>query len=168
MPNAPTMASAAFGAAALGGFAPDRRDAALSRPRPARLSCMRKDISQAIYCVWHNRLALCMKLYFTFGGERRSTAGRRRTGQREPRRRVSLGDSRMFRRAARARLQQPARPQALLELTTWAERGYDLAITPDGPRGPRYVVQEGVMATGASDGPAHRARVVSFELENPV
>jgi lysophospholipid acyltransferase (LPLAT)-like uncharacterized protein len=37
-------------------------------------------------------------------------------------------------------------PQALLELTTWAERGYDLAITPDGPRGPRYVVQEGVMS----------------------
>ncbi len=36
--------------------------------------------------------------------------------------------------------------QALLELTTWAERGYDLAITPDGPRGPRYVVQEGVMS----------------------
>ena len=37
-------------------------------------------------------------------------------------------------------------PQALLELTTWAERGYDLALTPDGPRGPRYVVQEGVMS----------------------
>jgi lysophospholipid acyltransferase (LPLAT)-like uncharacterized protein len=37
-------------------------------------------------------------------------------------------------------------PQALLELTTWAERGYDLAITPDGPRGPVYVVQEGVMS----------------------
>ena len=34
----------------------------------------------------------------------------------------------------------------MLELTTWAERGYDLAITPDGPRGPCYVVQEGVMA----------------------
>lgn len=34
--------------------------------------------------------------------------------------------------------------QALLELTTWAERGYDLAITPDGPRGPLYVVQDGV------------------------
>jgi hypothetical protein len=36
-------------------------------------------------------------------------------------------------------------PQALLELTTWAERGYDLAITPDGPRGPCYVVQDGVV-----------------------
>jgi len=30
-------------------------------------------------------------------------------------------------------------------LTTWAEQGYDLAITPDGPRGPCYVVQDGVM-----------------------
>ena len=37
-------------------------------------------------------------------------------------------------------------PQALLELTTWAERGYDLAITPDGPRGPCYHVQDGVMS----------------------
>ena len=37
-------------------------------------------------------------------------------------------------------------PQALLELTSWAERGYDLSITPDGPRGPCYVVQEGVMS----------------------
>jgi lysophospholipid acyltransferase (LPLAT)-like uncharacterized protein len=36
--------------------------------------------------------------------------------------------------------------QALLELTTCAKRGYDLAITPDGPRGPRYQVQDGVMS----------------------
>jgi lysophospholipid acyltransferase (LPLAT)-like uncharacterized protein len=37
-------------------------------------------------------------------------------------------------------------PQALLELTSWAEQGYHMAITPDGPRGPRYVVQEGIIA----------------------
>jgi lysophospholipid acyltransferase (LPLAT)-like uncharacterized protein len=37
-------------------------------------------------------------------------------------------------------------PQALLELTSHAKRGYDLAVTPDGPKGPRYVVQEGVIA----------------------
>jgi len=36
--------------------------------------------------------------------------------------------------------------QALLELATWAQRGYDLAVTPDGLRGPRYVVQDGVIA----------------------
>jgi lysophospholipid acyltransferase (LPLAT)-like uncharacterized protein len=34
----------------------------------------------------------------------------------------------------------------LLELTTWAERGFDLAITPDGPRGPCYKVQDGAMS----------------------
>src|SRR5213076_1928270 len=43
-------------------------------------------------------------------------------------------------------------PQALLELTTWAERGYDLAITPDGPRGPRYVVQDGAVAAAQLTG----------------
>ena len=49
-------------------------------------------------------------------------------------------------------------PQALLELTGWAENGFDLAITPDGPRGPRYVIQDGVMSlaqlTGLSIIPA--------------
>jgi lysophospholipid acyltransferase (LPLAT)-like uncharacterized protein len=37
-------------------------------------------------------------------------------------------------------------PQALLELTSHAKKGYDLAVTPDGPKGPRYVVQQGVIA----------------------
>jgi lysophospholipid acyltransferase (LPLAT)-like uncharacterized protein len=37
-------------------------------------------------------------------------------------------------------------PQALLELSSHAKRGYDLAVTPDGPRGPRYIVQNGVIA----------------------
>lgn len=36
--------------------------------------------------------------------------------------------------------------QALLELTSWTERGYHVAITPDGPRGPRYVIHDGVVA----------------------
>jgi len=43
-------------------------------------------------------------------------------------------------------------PQALLELTTWAERGFDLAITPDGPRGPCYEVQDGVMSLAQISG----------------
>ena len=37
-------------------------------------------------------------------------------------------------------------PQALLELTTRGEMGYDLAVTPDGPKGPRYTVQGGVIS----------------------
>ncbi len=34
----------------------------------------------------------------------------------------------------------------MLELTSHAELGYDLALTPDGPKGPRYVAQGGVIA----------------------
>jgi lysophospholipid acyltransferase (LPLAT)-like uncharacterized protein len=36
--------------------------------------------------------------------------------------------------------------QAFLELTSSLERGFHLAITPDGPRGPCYRVQPGVAA----------------------
>ena len=35
--------------------------------------------------------------------------------------------------------------QALRELISWTRRGYDVAITPDGPRGPKYEVQEGTV-----------------------
>jgi hypothetical protein len=35
--------------------------------------------------------------------------------------------------------------QAMLEATSWLEKGGSLAITPDGPRGPRYEVREGVI-----------------------
>src|SRR5262249_17493705 len=43
-------------------------------------------------------------------------------------------------------------PQALREMISWGERGYDLAITPDGPRGPCYTVQEGVISTAQITG----------------
>ena len=106
----------------------------------------RKDCEQAIYCIWHNRLALSMKLYFTFGRRYHQAAGLAGL--------VSASRDGAFLAAILERFGVlPVRgsssrrgPQALLELTTWAERGYDLAITPDGPRGPRYVVQEGAMS----------------------
>jgi lysophospholipid acyltransferase (LPLAT)-like uncharacterized protein len=100
----------------------------------------------AIYCLWHNRLILCMAAY------------------RLHRRNVRMGTSMAalisaskdgaFLAAILERFKlQPVRgsssrrgPQALLELTSWADRGYDLAITPDGPRGPKYVVQQGAMS----------------------
>jgi lysophospholipid acyltransferase (LPLAT)-like uncharacterized protein len=98
-----------------------------------------------IYCVWHNRLALCLKLYYGWGQLRNPTAGLAAM--------VSASKDGAFLSAILERFKvQPVRgsssrrgPQALLELTTWAERGYDLAITPDGPRGPCYKVQEGIM-----------------------
>jgi lysophospholipid acyltransferase (LPLAT)-like uncharacterized protein len=106
----------------------------------------RKDFGPAIYCAWHNRLALSIKAYFRYSRPRFPAAGvaalvsASKDG-------ALLSD--IFRRFG----VQPVRgsssrrgAQALLELSTWAERGYDIAITPDGPRGPRYQVAGGAMA----------------------
>jgi len=98
-----------------------------------------------IFCIWHNRLCLSMEAQRIFGKIRPSPGLAAL---------VSASKDGGFLAAILERFRvQPVRgsssrrgPQALLELTTWAERGYDLAITPDGPRGPCYVVQEGVMA----------------------
>lgn len=100
----------------------------------------------AIYCFWHNRLALCTAIYYRFNRKLNPTQGVAGL--------VSASKDGGFLAAILESFgAQPVRgstsrrgPQALLELTTWAERGYDLAITPDGPRGPRYTVQEGVMS----------------------
>lgn len=100
---------------------------------------------QAIYCVWHNRLALCLPMYERYAKKFARSAGLASM--------VSASKDGAFLTAILECLRvQPVRgsssrrgPQALRELISWAERGYDLAITPDGPRGPRYVIQEGVM-----------------------
>jgi lysophospholipid acyltransferase (LPLAT)-like uncharacterized protein len=100
----------------------------------------------ALYCVWHNRLVLSMAMYYGYIRRRSQTPGLAVM--------ISASKDGGFLSAILENFKvQPVRgsssrrgPQALLELTTWAERGYDLAITPDGPRGPCYVVQPGVMS----------------------
>ena len=100
----------------------------------------------AIYCFWHNRLALCTAVYQRLNQKLNPTQGVAGL--------VSASKDGGFLAAILESFgAQPVRgsssrrgPQALLELTTWADRGYDLAITPDGPRGPCYTVQEGVMS----------------------
>jgi lysophospholipid acyltransferase (LPLAT)-like uncharacterized protein len=100
----------------------------------------------AIYCVWHNRLSICLFAYYAFARSRHPTNGIAAM--------VSASrDGGFLTAVLRCFRVEPVRgsssrrgPQALRELTAWAEKGYDLAITPDGPRGPRYVVQDGVMA----------------------
>jgi len=105
-----------------------------------------------IFAFWHNRLALSVILY------------RRYVLKFAPERRISGMISASRDGALLARIfehfgveavrgsSSRRGGQALLELTTWAERGYDLAITPDGPRGPRYEVQEGVISTAQLTG----------------
>jgi lysophospholipid acyltransferase (LPLAT)-like uncharacterized protein len=110
-------------------------------PGPARLPD-----EPVIFALWHNRLGLCMKVYEEFvrpDHQHDHLAAL-----------ISASKDGAFLAAILQHFGvQPVRGsssrrggQALLELTSWAERGFDLAVTPDGPRGPCYVVQEGVIA----------------------
>jgi len=105
-----------------------------------------------IFAIWHNRLALSLILY------------RRYVGGRVPDRRLAAmvsasRDGGMLARVLELFEVEPVRgsssrrgPQALREMISWGERGFDLAITPDGPRGPCYEVQEGVISTAQLTG----------------
>jgi hypothetical protein len=105
-----------------------------------------------IFAFWHNRLALSPVLYrryvLKFAPERR-IAGM-----------VSASrDGGLLAQILEHFSIEPVRgsssrrgPQALLEMVSFAERGHDLAITPDGPRGPCYKVQEGVISTAQLTG----------------
>lgn len=98
-----------------------------------------------IFVFWHNRLALCLKVYDSF------VRHHHRHGQLAALISASK-DGALLAAIVKKFGVQPVRGsssrrggQALLELASWAERGYHLAVTPDGPRGPRYVVQDGVL-----------------------
>ena len=101
-----------------------------------------------IYCLWHNRLALSMCVW-------RNHVRRHLPGQGLAALISASRDGALLAAVLEQYGVQPVRgsssrrgAQALLELTSWLERGYNLAITPDGPRGPRYIVQSGVAALG--------------------
>lgn len=106
-----------------------------------------------IFAIWHNRLALSLMLYQRACRILRTSESWRSARPRMAAMVSASRDGGFLSRVLEHFGVQPVRgstsrrgPQALLELTTWAERGYDLAVTPDGPRGPREVVQEGVLA----------------------
>ena len=97
-----------------------------------------------IFCLWHNRLASCIKVLDVHRRPHNRGAGMAAL--------ISASKDGAFLANILERFRvQPVRgsssrrgAQAMLEMTTWAERGYDLTITPDGPRGPCYLVQDGV------------------------
>lgn len=107
-----------------------------------------------IFCLWHNRLALSLILF------------RRYVQARQPQRKLAAlvsasRDGGMLARVLELFDVEPVRgsssrrgSQALRELVSAGERGCDLAITPDGPRGPCYVVQDGIVSLAQLTGMA--------------
>ncbi len=108
--------------------------------------------SPAIFCLWHNRLAACIKVLQQHRRPHNSGAGMAAL--------VSASRDGAFLAGILERFRiQPVRgsssrrgAQALLELTTCAGRGHDLTITPDGPRGPRYQIHEGIVSLAQMTG----------------
>jgi lysophospholipid acyltransferase (LPLAT)-like uncharacterized protein len=98
-----------------------------------------------IFCVWHNRLAATLASYNDFAHSRWPDHGLAAM--------ISASrDGGVLASVVERFGIQPIRgstsrrgPQALLEATTWMERGYSIVITPDGPRGPVYQIQEGII-----------------------
>jgi lysophospholipid acyltransferase (LPLAT)-like uncharacterized protein len=105
-----------------------------------------------IFAIWHNRLALSIIIYQRY--VRKFAPERRMAGL------VSASkDGGMLAQILEHFNVEPVRgsssrrgSQALREMITCAERGLDLAITPDGPRGPCYTVQEGVTSAAQLTG----------------
>ena len=107
-----------------------------------------------IFCLWHNRLSVSLFIF------------RRYVQARQPQRRLAAlvsasRDGGMLARVLELFEVVPVRgsssrrgPQALRELVTVAEQGCDIAITPDGPRGPCYVIQDGVTSLAQLTGRA--------------
>ncbi len=105
-----------------------------------------------LFAFWHNRLAMALIAY------------RRIIHQRDPSRHMAAlvsvsRDGGLLARVVELFDGLPIRgsssrrgPQALRELVAASRTGRDLAITPDGPRGPCYEVQDGVIATAQLTG----------------
>jgi lysophospholipid acyltransferase (LPLAT)-like uncharacterized protein len=107
---------------------------------------------QMIFALWHNRLALSATLY------RRYVLCHKRERRIAGMVSASRDGGLLAEIFGRFGI-EPVRgsssrrgAQAVREMVTRAEAGYDLAITPDGPRGPCYTVQEGVIATAQLTG----------------
>lgn len=99
-----------------------------------------------IFCIWHNRLALSMEIWGGFVRKWRPESGLAAL--------ISASrDGGLLARSLEHFKVQPVRgsssrrgAQALLELTSWIQNGYHAAITPDGPRGPRYQLKVGIIS----------------------
>jgi lysophospholipid acyltransferase (LPLAT)-like uncharacterized protein len=99
-----------------------------------------------IYCIWHNRLAISMVVYHDLIRQLRPGNGLTALISASRDGGVLAKVLEYFKVQAVRGSSSRRGSQALLELTSWIERGYDVAITPDGPRGPRYQVREGAIA----------------------
>ena len=94
-----------------------------------------------IFAFWHNRILLMPGLYRHYVGRKpvAARASASRDGE------YAAGVVRLFGFVPVRGSTSRRANQGFLELTRLALEGYNAILTPDGPRGPRYVAQSGVV-----------------------
>ncbi len=107
---------------------------------------------QSIFVIWHNRQLLAPIVYRRFIAQRNpnrrlaSIASASRDGA------IAARFLELFNAHAVRGSSSRRGARALVEMIELAEKGFDLAVTPDGPRGPRYEVKPGVVALAQHSG----------------
>jgi lysophospholipid acyltransferase (LPLAT)-like uncharacterized protein len=108
-----------------------------------------------IWVFWHNRMFLMPWLYQNWFPGQESAILTSPSGDGEV---IAQACSEFKLKAVRGSSSRRG-AQAMVELAKYLKSGYDIGITPDGPRGPRYKVNMGVIklaqVTGAKILPAH-------------
>ena len=93
-----------------------------------------------IFTLWHNRLAISMLVHRRYHRKLAALVSASKDGALLAVILETFGVKQVRGSSSRRGA------QALLEMASRGESGYDLAVTPDGPRGPRYVVQKGIIS----------------------
>lgn len=105
-----------------------------------------------IWCLWHNRLISCMELYRRFRLEENPDSKLAALVS------ASKDGAALARALANFKVHAVRGSssrrggQALKEMTSCLRRGYDIAITPDGPRGPKYQIHPGIITLARLSG----------------
>jgi len=105
-----------------------------------------------IFCVWHNRLALSPFIYRAYARHIRQSPRLTAVVSTSRDGAIIAGVLKSFGIDSARGSSSRRGAQAFLELISALESGSDLALTPDGPRGPRYVVEPGAIALAQMTG----------------
>ncbi len=101
-----------------------------------------------IWVFWHNRIFAMPMIYRRFLGDRQGAVltSPSRDGA------VIAATMRCFGVASVRGSSSKRGAAALLEMEGWIREGYDLCVTPDGPRGPRYRLAPGLVKVAQRTG----------------
>jgi lysophospholipid acyltransferase (LPLAT)-like uncharacterized protein len=105
-----------------------------------------------IFALWHNRLALCMTAYRDFARVKWPEAGLAAMISASKDGSLLAGTLKFFDVTPVRGSSSRRGRQALLEMTRQLNAGLNAAITPDGPKGPRYKAQGGIVALAQVSG----------------